>query len=368
MKISQLICLVLLLALMPLSSASAMDNSDVVKFFTGFKVHGLHYLSYEAKDQSGVTSNGFKIGRAYLTAEKSVNDLVSSRITFDATQEQTGDFKVRLKYLYAEFELRNWGDLLIEPKVEFGLVHTPWLDFEEKVNIYRMQGTMPMERVGLYNSADLGVTFNALLGGKIGDRFQEKVTKAYPGKYGSLSLGLYNGGGYHAKETNENKVIQGRLTVRPLPEELPGLQFSYLGLYGKCNLAPLPGGFIPVWQTQAGMASFEHELITVSGQLFWGIGNQAGDFVDNGAYSRPLIGLSGFGEFHPDDHWKFFGRLDSFDPNTNIEKDGEVRLIGGGGYDFGKGNILLLDLENVQFEDPAIDPHNILKITMQVKY
>jgi len=76
----------------------------------------------------------------------------------------------------------------------------------------------------------------------------------YPGRYGSFSLGIYNGGGYHAKEKNQNKVLEGRLTLRPLPAALPGLQLSYFGLVGKGNQAAEPH-----WNAHLGMVSYEDD-------------------------------------------------------------------------------------------------------------
>ena len=34
---------------------------------------------------------------------------------------------------------------------EFGLVHRPWLDFEQKVDQYRAQGKMYIEKSGIFN-------------------------------------------------------------------------------------------------------------------------------------------------------------------------------------------------------------------------
>ncbi|MBE0673465.1 MAG: hypothetical protein IH591_02270 [Bacteroidales bacterium] len=51
--------------------------------------------------------------------------------------------------------------------LDFGMVSRPWLDFEEKINRYRVQGTMYTERVNIMNSADFGLTYVCLLGGKM---------------------------------------------------------------------------------------------------------------------------------------------------------------------------------------------------------
>src|SRR2546425_2161401 len=38
-----------------------------------------------------------------------------------------------------------------------GQIHTPWLDWEEALWDYRVQGTMAMDRAGYLSAADLGV-------------------------------------------------------------------------------------------------------------------------------------------------------------------------------------------------------------------
>lgn len=62
-------------------------------------------------------------------------------------------------------------------------------------------------------------------------------------KYGTFSIGIYNGGGYHAMEENTNKTVESRLTFRPFPQTIPGLQFSYNMIYGKGNTSLNPFRF-----------------------------------------------------------------------------------------------------------------------------
>lgn len=54
-------------------------------------------------------------------------------------------------------------------------------------------------------------------------------------RYGSFAIGVYNGGGYSAIERNNNKVVEGRLSVRPAAEFLPGFQATAFGAIGKGN-------------------------------------------------------------------------------------------------------------------------------------
>ena len=194
-------------------------------------IGGLWYLSAQ---HSTTDVSRFTIKRGYINIETKVLPFMSARITPDVTQDASGDLKVRLKYAYAKFTTPDLG-FITHPEIEVGVAHMPWLDFEEHVNLFRLQDTMFMERNGLFNSADIGVTFMALLGGPVAKAYQDTVSKAYPGRYGSFAVGVYNGGGYHAAEQNDDKAIEGRLTLRVLPALAPGLQVSYFGVRARGN-------------------------------------------------------------------------------------------------------------------------------------
>jgi hypothetical protein len=231
------------------SSELNKDLEKIVKALKGFKFGGLWYLSY----QNGVTGNTtggsdynqFVIKRGYLTVEKQFLPWFNARLTYDITTVSgtggniDGSLSARLKYLYGQF---TGPDMLFltKPNAEFGLVHTPWLDFEEHVNYYRCQDTMFLERNGIFNSADTGVTLASLFGGVMDEEYRKNVNPAYAGRYGSIQAGVYNGGGYAASEQNQNKVLERRLTIRPLPDFIPGLQLTYFGLTGKGNTALEP--------------------------------------------------------------------------------------------------------------------------------
>src|SRR5256886_17643233 len=58
----------------------------------------------------------------------------------------------RLKYAFATYTPQ--GSPLT---FKVGQIHTPWLDWEEALWDYRVQGTMAMDRAGYLSAADLGV-------------------------------------------------------------------------------------------------------------------------------------------------------------------------------------------------------------------
>ncbi len=349
-----------------LNSLNNLKAEETAK--SDLSVGSTSYISYETQitDEDGLHGGAFKVHRSYLTVKKSIYKNLGFRMTLDAHQDETGDMKVRLKYVYAHYLFDDIA-FITKPNIEFGQVHTPWLDFEEHINYYRMQGTMFMERSGLFNSADFGITAAGYLGGELDADYKKNVNSKYAGRYGSFAFGVYNGGGYHALESTQNKTIEGRLTVRPLPDVIPGLQLSYFGIFGQGN-KDYGTDSIPDWQNNAFMLSYESQYFTVTGQYVMGQGNQKGSNVTNVFEAANINGYSAFIEAKPFEKWKAIFRYDNFDSNTDIDNNEAQRMIVGVGYDFGHHNILILDFDKAMFNDPLKDDINLIKLTMQIEF
>jgi len=348
------------------------DIDKVVNALKGFKFGLLWYLSYQ-NGETGDLDNGagysqFAIKRGYFRITKELLPWFDAHMTFDVTTvkdpELTGDpannfdgsVAVRIKYAYGKFRLPDFA-FFTKPFFEVGVVHMPWLDFEEHVNMYRAQDTMFMERNGLFNSADLGLTFVSLLGGEMPKEYQEKVSHYYPGRYGSMSVGIYNGAGYHASEKNRNKPVEARLTIRPVPDIIPGLQASYFGIWGKGNNDKNPD-----WQVNNGMLIFEHEYVALTGQYYWGKGNQKGDDEND------KDGYSVFAEIKPHMKFSLIGRYDRFDPNDDVNNDENTRYIIGAAYHIDKRhkNMVILDYDTVDYEQKGKSDDRRIQLTLQV--
>ncbi|MEW6571499.1 MAG: hypothetical protein AB1390_10045 [Nitrospirota bacterium] len=351
---------------------SEKDIETVVKALKGFKFGLLWYLSY----QNGVDGKGsdegfsqFAIKRGYFRVTKEFLPWFDAHMTFDVTTVKDpedepedkpnnldGSIALRIKYAYGKFKFPDFA-FLTKPFVEFGVVHMPWLDFEEHVNFYRCQDTMFLERNATFNSADIGATFVSLLGGTMDEEYQKKVNHYYPGRYGSVAFGIFNGGGYHASEKNENKVLEGRLTVRPLPDIIPGLQLSYFGITGKGNKDTDPD-----WRVNLGFVSFEHEYLVLTGQYYQGKGYQKGDDEND------KDGYSVFAELKPHKKFSVIGRYDFFDPNDDADDDENRRYIAGIAYHLHKqhNNMIVLDYDHVDYENPNLEDDKRIQLTLQV--
>lgn len=175
---------------------------------------GTHYLGFTTTEptvQSATASrsSGFEMRRNYVQVKGYLNDKDYLRVTMDATKELASDAGtdaktkgyaevfVKYAYLYLDKVLPYTG-------VEMGIVHRPWIDYEEhnawhyrsfnKV-ILEEKGTATETGVDLVNSADFGVNF-------------QTKTDAF-----SSEIGIFNGEGYHADKGAANQKNDSKLSV-----------------------------------------------------------------------------------------------------------------------------------------------------------
>ena len=347
------------------TTKEAQEKKASLKGLQGIKLGTLTYLDYSMGEEKGVDTSAFAITRGYFNFKKQITPWMGFRLTPDIHRDSTGDIKVRIKYAYAWFKLPSLG-FLRDIKSEVGQGHFPWLDFQEHVNPYRCQGTMPRERAGTFNSADLGLGVTGYFGGKLPEDYVKELARHYPifdhytGKFGSWHLGLYNGGGYHAAEKNNNKPIEGRLTLRPfgaVDSYLRGLQLSYFFIRGKGNVAQNA----PDYKVDLFMVSFQHPWFVVTAEYSTSKGNNSGTWVvpnTNRALKTRLYSV--FGDVTLpvlEEKLHAFARYDQFDPDTKNwltngqGKDNYRLYMAGLAYYFYKKNIFLVTYEKTDYQE-----------------
>lgn len=268
-----------------LSAQSALND-------LGFS--GQFFFSYERTFESVDVNNEFQLKRGYITFRRDISDRVKIRFTQDVTVDQEGDgegdIELRLKYALVNIAM-NDSRLIKNSSIEFGVVSRPWIDFEQDINDFRSQRSMFLDYYNILSSADYGITYAGQLGGDLSESAQSGIRSA-PGRYGSFSIGVYNGGGYSALEKNNNKLFEGRLSLRPLAEQLPGFQTSIIGSFGKGNIPESPD-----FSLGALALSYETQKWIGLLQGFSGTGDIAGNFVDQNFDPIDLNGWSIFSEF-----------------------------------------------------------------------
>src|SRR4029450_1961739 len=182
------------------------------------RVGVLSYVQYDAELENRDGYNVFDLTRGYININGQLAQNVRFRITPDirrATSDTTlsGSLILRIKYAFVELDnLKTKGSWL-----RFGAHQTPWLDFEEGIDRYRVQGTMFSERENLIpGSSDFGCVFFPPLG-----------------QYIDIQAGVYNGEGYAQTDVSKYKSAQGRLTLRPLAGRGIANGFRLSGFYNR---------------------------------------------------------------------------------------------------------------------------------------
>ncbi len=314
----------------------------------GFSLSGVAYLDYSFGQHGGATKtnyNTFSIQRAYVNVKKEIAPWLKVRVTTDIKGDSDG-YKLRMKYTYADILVPDAG-FLTGNDVRAGLGHTPFLDFEEAINGYRMQGAMFQDRNGLITSSDIGVSVLGNFGGKLTKEQTEEVgNHHYNGRYGTYHIGVYNGGGYGVtSDNNQNKSIQGRVTVRPLPDMLPGLQITYLGITGKGDSDNTS------WTNNTGFISYQSSYGVVTAEVMRGKNNKGG------TSATKKSGYSFFGSLNVPQYKKVavFARYDSLDPDRDTSNDRITTTIGGVSYRLYKGNYIVAAYEKTHDKTKAED-------------
>jgi hypothetical protein len=354
----------------------------------GLKLTGEAYIDWSRYDIQDATSNEFSLKRGYVTVTKKANSWLSFRYTLDVKQASSsatvtqededepitvkpanaldGNYVFRTKYLFAEMLL---GDtyFLSDVRARLGMQHVGPDDFEQSMNPYRAQDRNWLERSGLYGTADLGVGLNGAFGGKLDDAKGKTGSAKYDGRLGSFQLALTNGSGYDKAEKNENKLVSGRVSVRPAAAVAPGLQLTAAGALGRDNTLDGPDAAGVDFNFLMGMVSWQSPMFTAYGQYVTSENNQAGSYgFGSGAARAGLRGRSwsAFASVKlPDSgsRWAIFGRTSFADPDVDDDvtasdqETGVTVLTGGVSCEIAKGNMLMAAFDNTSYDPYATE-------------
>jgi hypothetical protein len=295
-------------------------------------VGGVAYLQYvyQLKDTAN-HNNSFDVTRSYLNVIGRFAGGVSTRVTADIQRLGAGDnsLRFRLKYAYAAYTPQ--GSSLT---YKLGMIHTPFIDWEEALWDYRMQGQMPTERGGYMSSSDFGL-------GVDGNWSADRI---------NMQVGLYNGESYNGGPGDQRKDLMGRVSVRVSPTDdasrVGGLRVTAYGQYGK----PTGGG---VRSRLLGMVSYRTKQITLAGEYA---------ITKDSSTAAPTAELPGsvaslFGVYHLNNSkLAVLARFDLTDPNTDAANDRLTRVIGGASYQLTPNLRLLADLDLLSYQGAAPTP------------
>ena len=307
-------------------------------------VGGVGYAGYyyNLKDTVGRGhSNNFDVTRAYVNVIGKFAYGVGTRVTADIYRNADGSLAYRLKYAFATWTPNDGKSPLT---FKFGQMHTPWVDWEEHLWDYRMQGQQAVERAGYMSSSDFGA-------GVDGNWGFDKV---------NMQLGVYNGENYNKVPGDKGKDLMGRVSVRLLGTDEGGrdggLRLTGYGQVGKPTGGGTRNRFI-------GALSYRSKMLTLAALVA----------ATNDSTLPPVTVpptpptarkkgrvISSFGVLRIPPSYKFqiIGRFDSTDPNTSANNDRQSRIIAGLAYQVSGNLRVLADIDHLSYQGGVTTPAN----------
>ena len=277
---------------------------------------------YQLKDTSSTKQNNFDLTRAYVNVIGRFSGGVYTRVTADVfavagAGNVTGSYGYRLKYLYAA-----WTPEHSPLTYRFGMTQTPWLDWEEALWDYRMQGTMAMDRNGYLTASDVGFAVD-------GKWNNDKV---------NFAVDVVNGEGYHGGFGDGRKDFQGRLSVRVMDTDdssrVGGLRVTAYAGAGK----PTGGG---TRNRFLGMVSYRSNQYTLAAEA-------AATRDRGGVFPRDGHVYSTFGVYHvPRSGVAVIARVDAVTPTVGGNR--LTRYIAGASYQINPQLRTLLDWDYLSY-------------------
>jgi hypothetical protein len=204
-----------------------------------------------------------------------------------------GSQTFRLKYAFAQLNLDDWTTA--GSWVRAGVQQTPYVDYTEGVYRYRFQGTIFAERESFLTSSDAGLSGRYVL----------------PANYGDIHVGYYNGEGYSRAEVNQQKAVQLRASLRPLPLG---------GIWKGLRVTAFVDRDAYVRSTPRNrtieQVTFEHRLVTVGAELLQA-DDRGVDARGWSAWGTPKLGAGG---------WELLLRRDHLKPDrkASVERDRDI--------------------------------------------
>ncbi len=290
-------------------------------------IHGVGYtqFGYGLKTDSSLANpgndNNFDVTRAYVNVLGALPNGVQTRITtdVDGRSAKATQLTIRLKYAFV-----GWTPQGSSLTYKMGLFTTPWIDFEEAIWDYRMQGPTLFDRNGFFPSSDFGL-------GADGSWSKDAV---------NMQVGVFDGEGYSGTPGDPGKDIEGRVSFRLASTDqggrVGGLRLSGYGQVGKENGGGSRNRFI-------GELSYKSKALTLAAE--YGSG-QDSTGATTPSQTRTALGVYGVYNL-PNSKAALVARYDSYDPNTDAAatNDKVSRIIAGVAYNIAANLRVMLDVD-----------------------
>ncbi len=316
--------------------AEAKKKSFNVTAGKPIQLSGYLQTRYQANDASGKT-DGFDIRRAYLDLKGTLSPKWGYRFQANfATSPKIID-------IYADYKINEYlnftfGQFAI-PFSRENLTANTKTDFIDRSQVVEALVARGKDEIGDQNGRDIGIQAGGIL-----VKTGEKTLIDY-------KIGLFNGSGINTTDKNESKDVVTRIIAHPIQ----GLDFGVSYYNGHGNWGT------PAKNRKRNRIGFElgYEInnFSMSGEF---INGQDASVKKQGYYVQA-------GYYVISKKLQFVGKIDSYDPNTDLDDNASTWYIAGLNFVI-NSNILLQANYTFKEEQGNKTTNNLASIQLQAKF
>jgi len=303
-----------------LTSAISVHAADTK---VGGRMYGYWMLN---KTDGADNYNNFGLDRAYIDVKSKLTEYTSARATMDLkTLDGYDGYTMILKYGYLDFKPK-FGNGWVT--FRFGLQPTLYIDNMQDLWHRRYALKVISDNKEMLTSSDLGA-------GLLFDLSKDK-------KYGYVQATVWNGGSYsHVKDKNKNKNFNAFIHLNPVPmnedwKKSTILAQAYVGSQNVAIDSGMSASDVKQNLFEFGGLLAYRNSFDIGADLNFetkGMADTAGTYMDVKSQGLSFFGTFFFQDFVDETsalrNINLFGRVDKYDPNTDVDKDGETMVVGG---------------------------------------
>ena len=290
-------------------------------------VTGVVFTQYQYTDANVVAKSTFDMTRAYVNVLGRFANGISTRVTLDIIPSAVTNQVYRLKYAFAA-----WTPTNSSLTYKLGMIQTPYVDFEETLWDYRMQGTIAVDRNGAMTSADIGFGVDG--------RWNNEAVNA--------QFAIVNGEGYSNGTGDFRKDVEARVSFRLKPTD-DASRVGGLRATGYVGIGKVTGTGVDR-NRYLGLLSYRSQQYTIAGEYV---------SVKNAAVTGSIISAFGVYRF-TGGKTAAIARVDIVDPDNNVANNGSTRIIAGASYQLSPNVRLLADLDRLKPQGGGAAANQIL--------
>jgi hypothetical protein len=300
-------------------------------------IFGDYFYEFSHPDATtqALNRNGFQFRRAYFTYDRDLSQQFSVRFRLEMNSPDFGRNDLLVPYIKHAY--LRWNNLIPQSKLSFGLSSTPTWNVSEGVWGYRSVEKTIMDLRKVASSADLGMALEG------------KLTES-----GVLNYHILIGNGTGTRgEIDKNKRAYISVPIK--------IQQAYI--------------LVPYFDYEGGNDGTSKNMLALFAGLqksrFHG-GVEVFQKVSNKALAnnqdKTEKGLSVFGAAKVVEKIKLLGRFDIYDPNTDVDDDGNTFIIAGLDFAPDKNVNIIPNVKIESYQAASRDANAIGEVTIFFKF